>query len=245
MRQERRTDAVSCPACRSKVGATRHRCPRCGTPLGGGDPGTTARSRRLSHVAAVLVALFLVGCAVIHLAQPVSGDIATAVPPDPLAARRAVPASPPPVEDRGTREPLREPVRFEPIADAPFVSQESHVDLTIARLTATVERHPNDAEAHSALGELLAGLSRTEDALPYLRRAVDLNSERGAYHLSLGRALAHLQHWDEALASYRAARAAAPDDAATTAELTELVHRIAAYERTNRIEPAAERQLPE
>jgi tetratricopeptide (TPR) repeat protein len=221
-RHRTRTTPVSCPVCRIKVGPTRDRCPRCLTLLSGTRPGGFRQERRLAQVAGGLLAVFFVGFGAIYLAQPAAGDDVTVAPPDPLAARRIPPPDAAADLSGIGSAPVSRPAPFEPVADLPL-HPTTGGDAALSRLRSTIAQHPRDAEAHSAMGELLVGLSRTEEALPFLQGAVALNPERPAYHLALARALTRLERWEDALVSYRTTGTLDPENAAITTELVQVL----------------------
>jgi protein O-GlcNAc transferase len=74
-----------------------------------------------------------------------------------------------------------------------------------ALLEPLVEQHPADPEPLYRLGDTLYQLSRPEEALPHLERAVSINGSSAAYHYKLGNVLKDLERPDDALASYRRA----------------------------------------
>jgi hypothetical protein len=222
------TTPVPCPACRSKVDPARERCPRCHSPLEKPRGEDSQPSGRLGKIAAVLVTVFLIGWPGVYLTRPGPGIAANSPPPDPLAARRSVPEAPAADTVTDATTESSRPAAFEPIGELPRDSADDDVEHAIARLTVAIDERPHDAEAHSALGELLVNLSRTQEALPFLKGAVELNPDRSAYHLAFARALAHLQHWDEARTAYRAALTLAPADATITSELAQLLTRAPA-----------------
>ncbi len=70
---------------------------------------------------------------------------------------------------------------------------------------------PNDAEAHSNLGNALKDLSRLEEAEASYRQAIALKPDFAQAHSNLGNALKDLSRLEEAEASYRQAIALKPD----------------------------------
>jgi tetratricopeptide (TPR) repeat protein len=65
--------------------------------------------------------------------------------------------------------------------------------------------HPQDAEAHSNLGQVLLEFGALEEAAHSCRRALTLDPTLAEAHCNLGNALRRLGHADEAIASYHAA----------------------------------------
>jgi len=61
-------------------------------------------------------------------------------------------------------------------------------DGAIATLTPLLEKHPDDVRVLEIVGDSLLQLRRPEEALPMLRRVVDLEPEDASHRLPLGRA---------------------------------------------------------
>lgn len=85
-------------------------------------------------------------------------------------------------------------------------------------------RNPEDAEAHSNLGQVLVRLGRPAQALPHFDRAIELIQGRWAYHFNRARALKLLGRLDESIASYRTVQQLLPDDYATIFNLGQTLH---------------------
>ncbi|MEX2661610.1 MAG: tetratricopeptide repeat protein, partial [Vicinamibacterales bacterium] len=98
-------------------------------------------------------------------------------------------------------------------------------ETALAQYRLAVERNPQDAEAHSNLGQMLVRLERPDEALPFFDRAIALLPERWAYHFNRARALGLLDRWDEAIAGYRRALQIFPEDYATAFNLAQALHR--------------------
>jgi tetratricopeptide (TPR) repeat protein len=85
-----------------------------------------------------------------------------------------------------------------------------HADIALVR--SIVERHPDHAAAHAALGRLhLRGSFDCVPALAHLERALALGRRDADTFAAYGVALHETGRFDEALAAYDAALAAAPD----------------------------------
>ncbi|MDA8219785.1 MAG: glycosyltransferase [Dehalococcoidales bacterium] len=69
-----------------------------------------------------------------------------------------------------------------------------------------VERYPDLAAAHTALGSTLTALGRVEEAIPHLRRAADLVPQAAAMHNQLGVALYQVDDLQGAEAAFQRAR---------------------------------------
>jgi tetratricopeptide (TPR) repeat protein len=87
-----------------------------------------------------------------------------------------------------------------------------------------IARNPEDAEAHSNLGQVLVRLGRPSDALPHFDRAIALIEGRWAYHFNRARALKLLGRLDESIAAYRTVEQLLPDDYATIFNLGQTLH---------------------
>lgn len=74
---------------------------------------------------------------------------------------------------------------------------------------------PANAEAHFQLGVVTSRKGLWRNAIPYLRRAVELDSGRAAAHHSLGEALNHVDDLDGALQSFQRAAELRPNHAKT------------------------------
>ncbi len=64
---------------------------------------------------------------------------------------------------------------------------------------------PDDAEAHSNLGDALKNIGRLDDAVASCRRALEIKPDLAEAHSNLGNALQELGRLDDAMASYRKA----------------------------------------
>jgi Flp pilus assembly protein TadD len=246
-REQTQTATVNCSRCGSKFGVTRARCPRCRTPIA--QPGVAAQStptRRLPGIVAAVALLFVVGCTGIFLMQPASDAAQVIVnPPDPLAWRRP----PAPVEEVEAEPEAAGQVSrrsaFEPGIEGIEAYHKGDLEGALEPLRAAVEEYPEDAEARSALGQVLVSLGRFDEALLHLQDAVALSPGRWAYQAAVGRAYAHLGRWDDAIASYREAQALFADDSETTLNLAEALEQageraaaIEEYKRAVTLEPA-------
>lgn len=99
------------------------------------------------------------------------------------------------------------------------------LDAALAQYRAAIERNPQDAEAHSNLGQVLVRLKQPAEALPHFDRAIDLIPDRWAYHFNRARAFAVMERWDEAIAGYTRAQQLFPEDYATAFNLGQALHR--------------------
>lgn len=77
--------------------------------------------------------------------------------------------------------------------------------------TDVVKKSPNKARPHFNLGAALTKQERVQEAIPYYKRALDLNPNLEQPHINLGEALERQGKMDEALAHYRTALELKPD----------------------------------
>jgi tetratricopeptide (TPR) repeat protein len=98
-------------------------------------------------------------------------------------------------------------------------------DAALDHFRAQMEERPSDAEPHSNAGQVLVRLGRTNEALPLLQKAADLDPARWAYRFNLARAEGLLGHWDKAAADYAEAAKLFPGDYATLFNLGQALHR--------------------
>jgi tetratricopeptide (TPR) repeat protein/2-polyprenyl-3-methyl-5-hydroxy-6-metoxy-1,4-benzoquinol methylase len=103
---------------------------------------------------------------------------------------------------------------------------------------------PQDAEAHSNLGNTLKELGRLDEALASYNQAIALKPDYAEAHSNLGAALQELGRLDEALASYNQAIALKPDFAEahsnlgnTLQELGRLDEALAIYTQAIALKP--------
>ena len=66
-------------------------------------------------------------------------------------------------------------------------------------------RHPNQPDLHHLHGLVEMSVGHIDEAIKFMRRAIDLNSENSDYHTNLGNALRRKNLNDEAIDSYNAA----------------------------------------
>jgi len=95
-----------------------------------------------------------------------------------------------------------------------------------------LERNPNSALAHSALGGVLVRLGQTERALAEVRRATEMDPLSPGIHNRLGAVSIYAERYDEGIAALRSALALAPDASASLGNLA------LAYAATGRLPEA-------
>src|SRR5262245_14397929 len=78
-----------------------------------------------------------------------------------------------------------------------------------------VDKNPNDADAHSSLGQALGRLGQVDEAVKHFERAVSIAPDKWAYRANLAHALGAAEKWDRAVAEYREAVKLFPADSAT------------------------------
>jgi tetratricopeptide (TPR) repeat protein len=221
---------ITCTTCGSKLSASRDRCPKCRTAVVRSDPAAeAARSRRLATIAGAILAVFVVSLGIVWaFAVPGEEPVVTAVPQDPLAARRhAAPVnSEPALVSPAAGGSRADTSRFmDPAAAAAQAYAGGDYATAQAQFEAAVRQNPDDPEAVNNLGQVLVKLGRAADALPLFERACAMNPDRWSYRFNLARALSQLSRWDEAIASYRQAQQLYPDDYVTTFNLALSLHK--------------------
>ena len=114
----------------------------------------------------------------------------------------------------------------------------------LAQYREAVERNPNDAEAHSNLGQVLVRMQQPGESIEHFDRAIALIPDRWAYHFNRARALGLLQRWDEAVEGYRRAQQIYPDDYAIAFNLGQALQRkgdhagaVEEYKRAATLDP--------
>lgn len=242
--------AVVCQACGAKVRADRDRCPRCRAHLVlTVPPASAASSRRLMQGAAGVVGVFALIVAGLWISGPGgSGSPAPTAPADPLAARRsaqpaAAPAALPTAPPADAKDP-RERAFMDASAAGNAAYGAGDYAAALARYQEAVARNPQDAESLSNLGQVLVKMNRSQEALPYFQRAVEIVPGRWAYHFNLARALALVGRNDDAIAAYRRAQELFPEDYATAFNLAQALHHkgdetsaVAQYQKAIALQP--------
>jgi len=219
--------AITCPACGSKIRASRKKCPRCHALLATPDPAiAAAQSRKLIRAAAGLAgafALLVIALWFMRGASPAAASIAKVQHGDPFASQHAMaskPAGAPAALDAG---------RDRPFLDAPGKGATAYTAgdyaAALEQYRLAVERNPQDAESLSNLGQVLVRMNKAEEAIPYFERAVAILPDRWAYQFNLARALGLLGRTDESIAAYRRAQQLFPDDYVTTFNLALALHK--------------------
>ena len=111
-------------------------------------------------------------------------------------------------------------------------------------LQKAAELLPDDADAHSNLGNALKDLRQLDDAVASYRRALEIKPDYAEAHCNLGVALKGLGQLDDAVASYRLALEIKPDYAEAhnnlgnaLADLGQPDDAVASYRRALEIKP--------
>jgi Flp pilus assembly protein TadD len=177
-----------------------------------------------------IIPILLFGGAVLGIAVPWVARSATPRKPlPPHAPLQLVVASPAAVDgDQPAAAP--EPTPAEPRAYMDERSSGSAAyaagdfEGALSQYQEAVSRHPEDAESHSNLGQVLVRLGRPAEALPHFDRAIALIEGRWAYHFNRARALRLLGRFDESIAAYRTVEQLLPDDYATSFNLAQTLH---------------------
>ncbi len=145
---------------------------------------------------------------------------------EPVAASGDVRAAAQPAERQGrTVAQATAAAMPDPQQVARVAYHDGEFDAAFTKYREATERDPNDAESFSNAGQALVRLGRAAEAVPYFRRAIDLNGSRWAYRFNLARAYETLGQWDQAVEQYRTAAAAFPDDYATEYNLGMVLHK--------------------
>jgi TonB family protein len=95
------------------------------------------------------------------------------------------------------------PVEVETVATIAFFLPGHDPSTLLAPYRKNVERHPNDAKEHIALGRQLLNLGETRSATVEFREAISLQPQEALAHFNLGQALAAEGDLDAAVAEYR------------------------------------------
>ncbi len=110
------------------------------------------------------------------------------------------------------------------------------LDAALTEARAACVFAPNDASAHDALGFVLQGIGRSEEAEVALRRAMELDPLRSEVHSNLGNTLRILNRLSEAAECYRRSIELAPESpfafsnlATTLMDLGELGEAVTAF----------------
>ena len=85
------------------------------------------------------------------------------------------------------------------------VSLDEQGKVALPALEKATKLSPDDAEAHSNLGDALKNLGRLDDAVASCRRALEIKPDLAEAHSNLGNALQDLGQFEDAVASYRRA----------------------------------------
>lgn len=182
--------------------------------------GRVPRSVVGASAAAVLVAL---GVTVGWLRAP--QEAVPAVGPRPAEARPAPPApAPAPAPPAVNAE--TPPAFLDPGKAGNYAYSRGDYEGALRHYEDAIAKNPDDAEAHSNLGQVLVRLNRTAEAIPHFERAIGLIPDRWAYHFNLAVALGRLGQWERAVAEYRVAAALFPDDYVTQFNLGNALHRL-------------------
>ena len=220
--------AIICSTCGSKVRGGRQKCPRCRAPLAAVNPeALAARSRKLAGGAAIFAgsaALVLAGLWFARGPAPSSAPALATATGDPLINRRRAPVARTDAAAAAKDEGLNRPF-LDPSGKGAVAYTAGDYATALAQFQEAVERHPQDAEALSNLGQVLVRLNRANEAIPYFERALAIVPDRWTYQFNLARALGLLGRMDESIAAYRRAQQLVPDDYVTSFNLALALHK--------------------
>lgn len=121
----------------------------------------------------------------------------------------------------------RDPANHEAIHMSAVIAHATGQTDRAARLFArAIELAPNLAHYHQNAGKFFAEQDKHEAAIPYLRRAVELNCKDPRMHANLANSLRHGGRLDEAEAAARAGLAVHPDHPGCLAQLGNILREM-------------------
>ena len=212
-----------CTVCRIKTRPGRENCPRCEQPLQ--DPMKPLAARRRSPTTAVIWATILV--TLIVLVGPRTWRPQD-MPEVALAGEHVAPKATSSTEASvtGSRLDLSGTLPFLDAARAGNLAYSGgNYEEALDHYKNATSQHPEDAESHSNLGQVLVRLGRPADALPHFERAIRLNPDRWAYRFNRAYAFGELNRWGQAVDAYREARRLFPNDYVTQYNLARALHK--------------------
>ena len=177
--------------------------------------------QKLFLVGVGIAVLGVAGMSMTRKATPPSAAMPLVIPALGDAAKTADPTSP----NASTNTAASQPAFIEAAAAGSTAYRAGDYDGAVAQYREAIQRNPDDAEAHSNLGQVLVRMKQAEDALPHFDRAIQLIPNRWAYHFNRARALGILERWPEAVAGYRQAQQLYPDDYAIAFNLGQALQR--------------------
>ena len=149
--------------------------------------------------------------------------VLAALRPD-AVAERAAPPQEAPVGPRSEPAVPADRKFMEPQGEGAVAYADGNYAIALERYQAAIAKNPDDAEALSNQGQVLARLGRVEEAIPFFDRAIALIPQRWAYRFNRARALATVGRTAEAVAGYRDAQQLFPNDYATAFNLGLALH---------------------
>ena len=177
--------------------------------------------QKLFFVGIGIVVLGVAGMPMMRRVTPPSAALPLVIPAVGDAAQPAGPSSAEP----STKPPAVQRSFVEAAAAGSTAYRAGDFEGAVAQYREAVQRNPDDAEAHSNLGQVLVRMKQAEEALPHFDRAIQLIPNRWAYHFNRARALGMLERWPEAVAGYRQAQQLYPDDYAIAFNLGQALQR--------------------
>ncbi len=203
---------TQCPECRAKLSANRRRCPRCRTRLPDQPWGSVVRPGGGAWPVLGVSALVLIGFAVLWpAASPPAGTV--------KAAPVARPVSQPidPADEQEARQPTSQIIAHP--SDAAWRGAEAFrrgdYQAALAAYVLAISARPDDAESLNNAALSLERLGRFDEALPLLRRAIELSPQKWSYRFNLGHIRGRMGDWEGAVADYKEADRLFPDDHVT------------------------------
>ena len=198
---------IVCPSCGTKTRADREECPHCEALLepAATDPGPPGLSWRFRTTDIALLAIGAVALVVMgRQGRPVE------IPQPPAPAVLAdLAAESPAVNPQGELE-------GEDLVKARRAGKQwfeaGAYEQALQHYERVLAERPEDARAHSDVGQALVRLDRHREALGYFEVAVRLDAGQALFHTNFAAALADLGWWDRAVNEYRDAAAIQPGD---------------------------------
>ena len=210
---------VICAACGARIRADRNWCLRCDAPLVAAPEPAPKATRRdwmtVGGVAAGVGVLILFGLLFRSPAAPERG------PAD-------VPGAP---QSAAAKAPSATSMAFSPVTAADHLRvgtaafDTGAFEAARASYEQAIQKNPNDAEAINDLGQTLAHLKRTDEAIDQFARAIQIAPDRWSYHFNLAHAQEEKGQWDLAIAEYRRASELFSGDYATQYNLGMALHK--------------------
>jgi Flp pilus assembly protein TadD len=239
---------VICPACGSRIKATRKRCLRCFEPLHVDEATlpvwrSLKTSDRTGMIAAGVAGAVVVGFVAILWTTRTPGVDDTARP---AAGAAIVAAKPPavPADQTAQPAPVGDALAAATRRDAAATLNAGDVPKSRDQFEEALRLKPDDPESLNGLGLALERANMLADAVAKFKRATEVAPDKWAYRFNLAHAEGRLNQWDQAIADYREAINLSPDDYPTQYNLALALHKkgdeqaaIAEYQKAIALAP--------